>query len=78
MSGAVLTLSHPVSDALAVGDYILVMFIMGQDVNGDAGGFNLSAVGLHEFARVAAMDGQTITVSRALEFDYEVGNGKHD
>ena len=77
VSGTVLTLSHPVSDALEVGDYFLVMNIMGRDVNGNAGSFNLSAVGLHEFARVAAIDGQTITVSRDLEFDYEVGNGKH-
>jgi len=79
-SGRGVTTSAPVSNALQTGDAVLIINMMALDVNGVRSpvDFNLSAVGIHEFARVRAVSGSSVTFMTNLKNDYGISKRPAD
>ena len=59
------------------GDVVLVICLQ-ANANGQGGtGYNLTAVGIHEFAKINSIQGTAVTFDRPLANDYEIGNPLH-
>ena len=81
-SGSVVTTWASVSNALQTGDAVLIINMMAIEVNGvrQPVDFNLSAVGIHEFARVRSVsaDGGSVTLMTNLKNDYGISKRPAD
>lgn len=78
-SGASFDTNAPASllNHFAVGDSVLVICLYASGNGLLMQGFNLTAVGMYEYARIGTIDGTNVVFTRALTNDYEIGNTRH-